>query len=139
MDKVTLAWASMLVLQILGWAMLQCLHEILFTVDYIEHHLKPKLKELVHTDSFWQWEPYIAEWRSRPVLFLIDRCGLILLFVFGFGAACWVLKSNMSGWTRSSFAWLGANSYVTLMVIGKAWFVVKSAMPKQEPSHSSAV
>jgi len=107
--SVTLAWASMFVLQLLAWAFLHTTYEIFTNVDYVEKHLKVKIKPLVESGaaySFWEYEPLLAVRRSKGFLRFEGRFGLLGPFACGMAIAIWLVITGTAGnfWRLSNLA-----------------------------------
>ncbi len=117
----SLVWASLLVLQLLGWGMLQTQYEIFINVDYLENHLKPKVAQLVGDGCCWGFEPFLAKRRATGFTRFEFRYGLLGFFVLLVGVAGWLISwaITQTHWTLADTLWAGANLYVGVIVVGK--------------------
>jgi hypothetical protein len=81
-----LAWASLLILQLLMWAVLQSTHEVFTYVVYFKECLKPGIRQVLQSPvrSFLDFETFIAKLRQRWFLRFETTFGLMVVVV----AAC---------------------------------------------------
>lgn len=63
--KEVVIWATLAGLQTVGIVWTHTVLEQYALVRYIECYLRPLTKKVVHTDTFWGYEPYMI--RSRPI------------------------------------------------------------------------
>ncbi len=123
----TLVLTSVLVLEVLTWAVLQTQYEIFNTAHYIESHLKPKVALLVGSDnSFWGWEPYLDSQRAKGYIhFEWKWASLLLVLMFGLAVLLWFPISAMTRgrWVSATYSWYFwglADLYVFVLLVLKA-------------------
>ncbi len=100
-NRVQLAWAVMLLMPLLAWAFLTTTYEMLTYVVYIERYLRPKLRPLMGTNSFWKFEQFLARLKRNPLIFLSNS------------SAC-SRSSGACGWRRSALSFGARNSRGTI-------------------------
>ena len=63
-DHTFLLWAALFLAQVvsMGWYFAGC--EVYITIEYLECVLKPRIREIMPAESFWGWEPWLAERRG---------------------------------------------------------------------------
>ena len=61
---------TMLLLLLLAWAFLTTTYEIFAYAVYLERYLRPKIRPLVGTNSFWKFEQFLARNKTKALHFL---------------------------------------------------------------------
>jgi hypothetical protein len=92
--------------------------EIHNTAVYLEGALKPKINSLVTGSSFWGWEPYLANLRSKGFNRFEWKLGLLVFLIVVIPTLVWLVwkvTPHFRDW-RSYAGWLAANLYVTVMI-----------------------
>jgi hypothetical protein len=138
----TLVWTSGLVLLLLAWALLQTQWEIFTYVKYIEKQLKPKIEPLVLDGTFWEFESFMADLRTKGFVNFEWQYGMVGFFLLAIAAVLWMVLVvfKQYSWAPADYAWAAANLYVGALVVGKAWHnqrlqkeMIASARPIVEP------
>ena len=119
------AWACLLILQLLMWAVLQSTHEVFTYVVYFKECLKPRIRQLFQDSgpSFLDFESFLNRLRQRWFLSFETRFGLIVIVVVGMCALCWIAirntpSPNVCHWP--TIGWICINSYALFLLVGKA-------------------
>jgi len=125
-----LAWSSLLILQLLMWAVLQSTHEVFTYVVYFKECLKPKIRRLLPRagGSFLDFEPFLNELRRRWFLRFEQTCGLFLVVAGGMAVSLWLAISStppprLCRW--STIGWAISNLYVLFILCGKSWDILR--------------
>jgi len=124
------AWASLLMLQLLLWAVLQSTHEVLTYVVYFKECLKPQMQQLLGHDgpSYLHFERFVAKLRQKWFLRFETRFGLIAIAITAMLAACTTAIYNTLPprlCRGSTVAWGLTNGYVLFILVGKSWDIGK--------------
>ena len=113
------AWACMLILELLLWALLQTNFEIYAIVVYLETHLKSQLKTLLGDSPIWGYEIYMVTLRKNKFISYEQKLGLLPVFAVGMCVAgLFIIRDLWSNWRihwASSAVWLGCCLYVGTM------------------------
>ena len=130
----TLVFASLFILEMLGWLWLQTIEEMYRIVFYIERILKPKVKRVLGTGSFWRYEQllkHVDEGTARGFLAFERRRAVPILFTaglaLGMSRAGFLIFQHLGPrtWTNWDFAWIGANIYVGVFLFIKFRYVTE--------------
>jgi hypothetical protein len=134
-----LVWVSLLVLQMLAWAMLQTQFEIFVNVAYLERHLKPKVQKLIGGSACWEYETFIGQRRASGFTRFEWRFGLLGFFLLVASGVAWLVYRTIvhTHWTMEDAAWVLVNAYISVLVVGRVIQNLKMQryMLGDEPDH----
>jgi hypothetical protein len=115
--KEVVIWATLAGMQITGIIWAQTVVEQYGLVRYVECYLRPLAEELVHTNVFWGYEPYLIKRRTIPTSFAEPAVAVIssTLVIITCVSRYWVLS-----WLKLSW-WDACGLVVNLALLYLLW------------------
>ena len=118
-----LAWASILILLLISWALIQTAFEIFTYVVYIEKDLRQMVTPIVNYNPFWEFEAFLVRLRQNKVVGYEQQLGLLPVFGFGIlvalGVVIWTSVQNWPHTLLPNIVWLFLCGYVAFMTYKK--------------------